>query len=346
MNALADGGAAALTEAERLVPGIAIDRYAAADMESGEQLDRTLDGAVVVLVHEWNEPWLVAAIGRRRRHRSFQLFFLDAHHRAVTRPDEIAAFELENYDGVLAFGETLREVYARNGWGRRVFTWHEAADTALFRPLDRSNPDWDLIWIGNWGDEERTSELSEFLIEPASHLRLRTRIHGVRYPEPAQALLRDRGIDYAGWLLNHHVPAAFARARVTVHIPRRAYQDILPGIPTIRVFEALACGIPLVSSPWSDAEGLFPRGCYLQVSNGVGMTAALKKVLADRAMAAEMTRKGLAAIQSAHTCRHRVDELLAIVRSLAAPASRTAAQSDPPHSDAPLMRAQLMEARP
>ena len=34
----------------------------------------------------------------------------------------------------------------------------------------------------------------------------------------------------------------------------------LPGIPTIRVFEALACGIPLVSAPWQDEEGLFRPG--------------------------------------------------------------------------------------
>ena len=44
---------------------------------------------------------------------------------------------------------------------------------------------------------------------------------------------------------------------MTVHVPRRPYVDALPGIPTIRVFEALACGIPLVSAPWRDEEGLF-----------------------------------------------------------------------------------------
>jgi spore maturation protein CgeB len=35
---------------------------------------------------------------------------------------------------------------------------------------------------------------------------------------------------------------------------------MLPGIPTIRVFEALACGIPLVSAPWDDSEHLFRPG--------------------------------------------------------------------------------------
>ena len=45
-----------------------------------------------------------------------------------------------------------------------------------------------------------------------------------------------------------------------MHVPRRFYVTHLPGIPTIRVFEALACGIPLISAPWDDAEGLFTPG--------------------------------------------------------------------------------------
>ena len=56
------------------------------------------------------------------------------------------------------------------------------------------------------------------------------------------------------------MPEVFARFRVTVHVPRRPYVEALPGIPTIRVFEALACGIPLVCAPWDDAEGLFTPG--------------------------------------------------------------------------------------
>ena len=40
----------------------------------------------------------------------------------------------QDYDAVLAFGETLRRRYERLGWGRRVFTWHEAADTDRVPP--------------------------------------------------------------------------------------------------------------------------------------------------------------------------------------------------------------------
>jgi spore maturation protein CgeB len=312
-NAVRDGGAESLAEAAELVPGVTVHLY----QPDALDLDRALEHADLVLVHEWNTPDLVARLGEQRaRGGRFLLLFHDTHHRAVTAPQEVNRFELDGYDGVLAFGEVLREVYLQRGWGRRVFTWHEAADTQLFRPMPEREPDMDLIWIGNWGDGERGEELQQFLIEPVHRLGLRACIHGVRYPQEVTASLAARGIRYGGWLPNHRAPAAFARAHVTVHVPRRPYVEALPGIPTIRVFEALACGIPLVSAPWLDTEGLFPRGSYLSAGNGGEMTAALSRVLRDRALAAELSRTGLQSIRSRHTCAHRVQELLQIVDGL------------------------------
>jgi spore maturation protein CgeB len=274
-------------------------------------------------VHEWNVPNLVAAIGQHRiAGADYTLLFHDTHHRAITAPDEMDALDLDGYDGVLAFGEVLREVYVQRGWARRSFTWHEAADTALFRPLPAERKDADLIWIGNWGDGERSRELETFLINPVSRLGARARIHGVRYPRSARDMLAARGIDYAGWLPNHRAPDAFSRARATVHVPRHPYTQALPGIPTIRVFEALACGIPLVSAPWHDVEGLFPAGAYLTAHDEDEMTTALSLVLRDGELAQDLIETGLRAIHERHTCAHRVRELLAIVQTLR-PAIRT-----------------------
>jgi spore maturation protein CgeB len=146
----------------------------------------------------------------------------------------------------------------------------------------------------------------------------------VRYPADARALLRSRGIDYAGWLQNHRVPEAFARARATLHVPRGPYAQALPGIPTIRVFEALACGIPLICSPWADEEGLFPPGAYLKAAKGEDMGAALRSVLDDAALARELSANGVRIIEGAHSCRQRVEELLAIVGAISPVARRAA----------------------
>jgi spore maturation protein CgeB len=308
-NLLADQGPAAI---ERF----AVDFPELKSASYGDDFDHEawLDTADVVVVHEWTEPELVARIGRARSSGGpFTLCFHDTHHRAVSS-DAISGLALDAYDAVLAFGETLRECYLRAGWGRQVFTWHEAVDDRLFRPSPEARKDADLIWIGNWGDEERSAEIHNFLIEPVRRLGIRGTVRGVRYPQPALSALRDSGMTYGGWIANADVPTAFAAHRATVHIPRRPYAEVLPGIPTIRVFEALASGIPLVSAPWNDSEGLFrPGKDFLFARDGAEMARHLSDIINDPALANALARAGLETIAARHTCRHRVDQLFDIL---------------------------------
>ena len=306
-------GPEAIEEFHHAYPGLTGVRYGA-DLD----LDHALDGADVVIVHEWNAHELVRRIGEHRaRTGRYKLLFHDTHHRAVTAPEEIASYDLRHYDGVLAYGAVLGEIYLANDWARKVWVWHEAADTRLFHPLPGVKPSRDLVWIGNWGDDERTAELHQFLIRPVKALCLDARVHGVRYPDAGLRALADAGIDYAGYLPNFRAPEVFAQFRVTVHVPRLAYTRQLPGIPTIRPFEALACGIPLISAPWNDAEHLFTPGeDYLVARNEEEMKKHLKALLADKSMARELARHGLQTIRARHTCSHRVDELLGVVSSL------------------------------
>ena len=312
-NLLADHGEAGLEAYRTLYPELS-----SRVMPKGFDVEAACDGADLVIVHEWNDPTLVAAIGEaRRRGGRFTLLFHDTHHRAVSEPEAINAFDLSGYDGVLAFGETLAAVYRRWGWEGRVFVWHEAADIRLFHPPAEEAPRAGAVWIGNWGDGERTEELERFLFAPARDAGLPLEIYGVRYPADALATLKRYGIAYKGWLPNARAPEIFARHRVTVHVPRRFYVDMLPGIPTIRVFEALACGIPLVSAPWSDSEGLFrPGRDFLFARDGEEMARHLLAVDQDEGLRAELIRNGLETIRARHTCAHRVNELLAIVGSL------------------------------
>jgi spore maturation protein CgeB len=281
-------------------------------------LDAALDHADLVLVHEWSDHELVRRIGAHcARGAGFRLLFHDTHHRAVSRPEEMARYDLSGYDGVLAFGGVIRDLYLERGWAHRAWTWHEAADTRVFHPRTGVERSGELVWIGNWGDGERTRELREFLLRPARGARAHGAIHGVRYPLRARFGVRRAGLRYRGWLANHLAPLAFARHRVTVHVPRRPYVESLPGIPTIRPFEALACGIPLVCSPWDDAEGLFrPGRDYLVARSGAEMREHLRTVLAEPGLAHLMAESGLETIRARHTCAHRVDELMAVAAQL------------------------------
>jgi spore maturation protein CgeB len=324
VNLIADAGQAAVAAFHAAYPRLSSIQYDPATLD----LDDALDGADLVLVHEWNDHPLVARIGRHRaRGGRYVLLFHDTHHRSVTAAEVMTGYDLEHYDGVLAFGDVIRQRYLAQGWARRAWTWHEAADVRVFQPTPAEQPEGDVVWIGNWGDGERTAELHRHLIDPIRHLGLRARVYGVRYPEEGRAALAGAGIDYAGWLPNHRAPEVYGRFRATVHVPRRPYVDALPGIPTIRVFEALACGIPLVSAWWDDAEGLFRAGeDYLVVRDPREMARALRAVTSDGALAEHLARAGLDTIRARHTCAHRVTELLAIAAAIA---GRTAERAVP-----------------
>ena len=310
-NLVREAGADAAMEFRAKYPGLDSTVYSPSHLD----LDRALDGVDLVLVHEWSSPELVARIGAHRRRAGYRVLFHDTHHRAVTAPHEMEAMDLRDYDGVLAFGEVVRRIYLRRGWAARAWTWHEAADVRVFQPSATQARD-DLVWIGNWGDGERSAELREFLFDPACRLGLSGAVYGVRYPAEGREAVEAAGLRYEGWLANHRVPETFGRFRVTVHVPRRPYAERCRGIPTIRMFEALACGIPLVSAPWSDDEGLFRTGDYLVARDGREMSRQLRAVLHEPELAADLVARGRRTILERHTCAHRVDELLRIASEL------------------------------
>ena len=275
-------------------------------------LDKILIDADLVIVHEWNEPALISAIAEKKENYSFKILFHDTHHRAATDKSSMNKFDLHDYDGVLVFGEKIKKIYEEERWAKNVWTWHEAADTRIFKPLPGYLKG-DLVWIGNWGDNERTKELFEFIIDPVKELKLKATFYGVRYPPKAIKALKEAGINYGGWLPNYKVPEVFAGYRFTVHVPRRPYVEALPGIPTIRPFEALSCGIPLISAPWNDIENLFrPGKDFVFAHNKNQMKDWMNKITTDDKLAESLSAHGIQTILKKHTCAHRVDELYTI----------------------------------
>ena len=312
----------ALQEFNRTYPELNVTLYASQD-EDGllcEQLRETLRNVEIVILHEWNPPALAQILLQLRDDMGFRLLFHDTHHRASSSPEQIASFGLERFDGILAFGEVLRTLYRERFGLRQVWTLHEAADVSVFHPQPVEERRTDMVWIGNWGDEERSAEIQDFFLKPAarsSGMR-RFTIYGVRYPAQGLQALMQAGVQYAGYLPNLQAPCVYGSSGLTVHIPRRQYSSVMPGIPTIRVFEALACGIPLISAPWRDAEQLFRAGDFLFVTDCEQMTKAIEHLLENPAQAQDQAALGLETILARHTCDHRARELTEICQELLA----------------------------
>ena len=307
----------AVDDFRRIYPELDVHFYKQ-DTTLDSYLEEELKDVDLVLIHEWNEPSLANKVLALKEKFGFKALFHDTHHRAYTRPGEVLKFHLHKVDGVLAFGEAIRRIYAEGFGVPHVWTFHEAADAEVFAPR-REKQDTDVLWIGNWGDDERTRELMEFLLQPASALQGRRIVaYGVRYPENALEQLRQSGIEYRGYLPNLKAPQVYRRSALTLHVPRRQYANGLSGIPTIRVFEALACGTPLVCSPWTDTENMFrPGQDYLCVPDGPSMRAAIEALLRDDAARAQLGVSGRETIEKHHTCGHRAEQLLGIYEECA-----------------------------
>ncbi len=310
-------GEASLQQFARVYPDLRIAEYEESDIAAPEAWRERLRNLDVVIVHEWNPPELAHTLLGLREELGYKLLFHDTHHRASSSPESIRALGIDRFDGILAFGEALRSLYHDRFGLDRVWTLHEAADVEVFKPLDGDRSVQDVVWIGNWGDNERSAEIREFLLEPAQQLpEYKFSIYGVRYPDDGLAALRAAGVRYRGYLPNLDAPAVYAESSITVHIPRRQYVDAMRGIPTIRVFEALSCGIPLISAPWEDTEELFKPGDIRFVHSGREMRDAIRRWLDDEDAATDSTLSGRHTVLERHTCRHRAEQLSTILEDL------------------------------
>lgn len=234
-------------------------------------------------------------------------------------PVFIVRLNLAHYDGILAFGESLAQMY-RGALGMpNVHVFHEAADTRTFFPV-QSEKEHDVVWIGNWGDDERADQIRDYLIGTAADLPgLQFMVHGVRYPKPVLRSFRKAGIRYRGWIANFDVPRVFAKARMTMHIMRSFYCTSLPGIPTIRPFEAMACGIPLITTRWFDAERLFDEGHdYLMAQSPEQMRQHIQRLTASERLRQEIAGNALQTIRNRHNCDVRAEQLEHICQDMTA----------------------------
>lgn len=298
-------------------PDLVIRPYDMQSMSEPSYWREMLAETDIVILHEWNPPEIAEVLLDVRRDLHFKLIFHDTHHRASSSPEQLSLFGIAKFDGVIAFGETLRRIYSETFGIERVWTLHEAADTDVFKPKPNQRKITDVVWVGNWGDGERSAEIKEYLLAPAEHLReQRFCVYGVRYPNEGLVALREAGVQYGGYLPNLEAPGVYASARLTVHIPRQQYVHAMTGIPTIRVFEALACGIPLISAPWNDSEHLFRENDFLVVRNTGEMRRAMEHLLDDPEAATAQAKRGLQTVLERHTCRHRAEQLTTILEEI------------------------------
>ena len=180
-----------------------------------------------------------------------------------------------------------------------------SVDPDAYRPLDVPRR-YDLSYLGTYSDD-RQPTLDRLLLEPARRdPALRCVVAGPQYPA---------GID---WPANveriEHVPPAghpafYAASRYTLNVTRA--DMIAAGYsPSVRLFEAAACGTPIVSDRWDGIETLFTPGREIVLADDADDVLALLHGQGEPARQAQADA-ARARVLAQHTAAHRAAALVA-----------------------------------
>ena len=218
---------------------------------------------------------------------------------------------IPGFDVYLSFtsGPTLRMIEERHG-SPRAEAFHCLVDPDAYPPAPAGTPiRWDLGYLGTYSDD-RQPTLDRLLLEPARRRPdLRFVVAGPQYPDGIEWPANVERIEH---LPPSEHPGFYAAQRLTLNVTR-ADMVAAGWSPSVRLFEAAACGVPVVSDRWDGLETFFrPDDEIFLADDGDDVLAVLDGL--DDARRAAGRRRQRQRVLDEHTATHRVVQLEAIAR--------------------------------
>jgi spore maturation protein CgeB len=200
----------------------------------------------------------------------------------------LGARGLRDFDLVLSYtgGAALHELRSRLG-ARRVAPLYGHVDPDVHRPVPAdAHYAADLSYLGTYADD-RQAALQRLFIEPAHSLpEQRFLIGGAQYP---QDFPWAQNIWFRKHMPPEYHPAFFSSSRWTLNVTRAAMAR-MGWCPSGRLFEAAACGCPVISDAWEGLDAFFVPGEEIVIARetedvvrAMQMTDAERDAIARRA---------------------------------------------------------------
>jgi nucleoside-diphosphate-sugar epimerase/spore maturation protein CgeB len=218
---------------------------------------------------------------------------------------------IPGYDLYLSFtgGPTLRHIEQRYG-SPAARALYCSVDPEAYPVLDLPKK-WDLTYLGTYSDD-RQPTLERLLIEPARRLpHLKFCVAGPQYPDTIDWPANVERIEH---LPPAEHPAFYAASRFTLNVTRA--DMIAAGYsPSVRLFEAAACAIPIISDIWDGIETILEPEREILLARSTGEVVRL---LGDDDGRPQVGHAARAKVLAAHTASHRAAELEQHLREAAA----------------------------
>ena len=230
---------------------------------------------------------------------------------------------LGEFDLVLSFtgGRAIEELKSRLG-ARSVAPLYGSVDPETHHPVPPVEAfRAELSYLGTYA-EDRQAALERLFIEPALRLPAkRFLIGGAQYPD---GFPWTENLFFTGHLEPAQHPAFFCSGRATLNVTRRAMAEY-GFCPSGRLFEAAACGVPLLSDGWEGLEEFFTPGTEIlrtDTPEDVLDTLCLSDTELKRVAGAAQAR-----VLAEHTADCRVRDLERILNDLPGRAAPVAARA-------------------
>ncbi len=192
----------------------------------------------------------------------------------------------------------------RDYGARLALPLHCMVDERCYRPTGES-PLWDLGYLGTYS-ADRQPALERLLIEPARRLpERRFVVAGPQYPETLQWPSNVDRIDHVP--PDRH-PSFYGQLRYTLNITRADMKEA-GWSPSVRLFEAAACGTPVITDRWDGLGDFFPEGEAILAADDDDDVVAVLSDTRRPGLAERVALRARWITLSRHTGHHRAEEL-------------------------------------
>jgi spore maturation protein CgeB len=182
-----------------------------------------------------------------------------------------------------------------------------SVDPALYYP-EKTTPKWELGYLGTYSPD-RQPTVERLLLRTASKRPdAGFVIAGPLYPDTSKW---PENVAHIAHLSPGEHRGFYNAQRFTLNVTRAAMIEAGYS-PSVRLFEAAACGVPLISDPWAGLETIFRPGREILIARNTADVVEILREMpeADRMVLGQRARER---VMAAHTAAHRAAELESIL---------------------------------